>query len=169
MIKTISVSSLILLCTAILEAAVISNLTFLPSTPDLLMLCVLFFSLHNGKIVGETTGFVSGLFLDFLSSAPFGLNCLFRTTLGYLSGLFAKTLNTEGILVPAMLGLIASVYKGLFLLLLSFLYPSKITIYSIFDLSSLFEILMNIVFAPIVFTILKFFRNSIIVSPETRL
>ena len=167
--KSIFVSTIILLCTAIFEAAIVSNLTLLPAAPDFLMLCVLFFSLHNGKLAGEITGFISGLFLDFLSSAPFGLNCLLRTTLGYTTGLFAKSLNTEGVIVPAIQGFIASIYKCLFLLLLSFLYPSKITVYSIFEIETLIEILLNTIFAPIVFSFLKFFRNSVIISPETRL
>lgn len=169
MFKVISVSSIILLSTAIIEASILSNISFLPAIPDLLMLSLIFFALHNGKIVGESTGFISGLFLDFLTSSPFGLNCLLRTSLGYIAGLFSKSLNSEGIVVPAILGFIASIYKALFLLLLSFLYPSKITTYSIFELSSLFELILNVLFTPIVFYFLRFFKNSVILPAEKRI
>ena len=74
MVKAFLTSIFILLCTAILESAILSNMAFLPSIPDLSLSCVLYFSIQNGRLMGETTGFISGLFLDFLSSGPFGLN-----------------------------------------------------------------------------------------------
>ena len=57
MIRSFLSSSLILLCAAVLESAVLSNMTILPAIPDLSLICVLFFALNNGKILGETTGF----------------------------------------------------------------------------------------------------------------
>ena len=84
MLKSFSVSALILLCFSLLETAILSNISVLPAVPDLVLLCVLYFSLINGRMYGESTGFISGLFLDFLSGAPFGFNCVLRTLIGYL-------------------------------------------------------------------------------------
>ena len=69
----------ILLVAALLETALLSNIIFLPAVPDLLLLIVLYLSVYNGSLTGETAGFVSGLMLDFLTAAPLGLNCLLRT------------------------------------------------------------------------------------------
>ena len=74
MLRAFFSSSVILLFVSVFEAAVLSNIVFLPALPDLSLICVLFFSINNGKIIGETTGFVSGLFLDFLSACPIELS-----------------------------------------------------------------------------------------------
>ena len=79
MIRTFITSIIILLTTAVFESAVLSNITFLPAIPDISLICVVFIALHNGKIYGESSGFFSGLFLDFLGACPLGFNCLFRT------------------------------------------------------------------------------------------
>ena len=106
MIKSFSLSVFILLVAALLESAILSNIAILPAIPDLSLICVLYFSLHNGKFIGETTGFVSGLFLDFLSGAPFGLNCLLRTLIGYIGGLFSRTVNSDGFFIAILLGIL---------------------------------------------------------------
>ena len=66
MIKSFLSSVFILLCAAIIQAAILSNMAILPAIPDLSLICILYFSIQNGKLMGETTGFVSGLLLDFL-------------------------------------------------------------------------------------------------------
>src|SRR5574344_2608357 len=115
MIKSFSVSTIIILCAALIESAVLANITVLPAVPDIVLICVLFFSIENGKLLVETTGFVSGLFLDFISASPFGLNCLLRTILGYVGGLFNKTFNTDGFFIPSLLGLCTTISKALLL------------------------------------------------------
>ena len=150
MIRSFFASSLVLLCFSIFESAVLSNITFLPSLPDLSLLCVLYFSINNGKIMGETTGFVSGLFLDFLSACPLGLNCLLRTILGYLTGILKQTLNTEVFFIPMILafaGTVAIVYS-----------------YHVVSFEFFFELAMNIILAPLVFKFLGIFKNSLVVK-----
>ena len=122
MIKSFSLSVFILFVTAMIESAILSNISILPVVPDLSLICLLYFSLHNGKLIGEGTGFVSGLFLDFLSGAPFGLNCLFRTLIGYIAGLFSRTVNSDGFFISLFLGILGTVAKGLILFVLSFLF-----------------------------------------------
>ena len=90
--KSLVIFSILLVCT-LLETALLSNVVFLPVVPDLLLLVVMYISVYNGSLSGETTGFVSGLLLDFLTAAPLGLNCLLRTLLGFFAGLFNNVLN----------------------------------------------------------------------------
>lgn len=167
MIKSFSVSALILLCVSLFQTAILSNISILPSLPDFSMLCVLYFSLHNGRFMGEGTGFVSGLFIDFLSAGPFGVNCLFRTIMGYVGGLFNKTLNTRGFVVPALLGFIATLVKALILFIISLLYPASVLAYNPITWAFLFELACNTFLAPIVFKFLGLFRNSILLNPES--
>ena len=167
MIKSFSVSTLILLCVTLLESAVLANISVLPVVPDLALSCVLYFSIENGKLMGEATGFVSGVFLDFLSACPFGLNCLLRTIIGFIGGIFNKTLNTEGFFIPALLGFCATVLKAILLWIISLLYPSSVVAYNPFTIVFLFELLFNTILTPFVFKFLGLFRKNIILKPET--
>ncbi len=166
MIKSFSITSFILLCFALFESAVLSNILFLPAVPDLLLICVLYVSIQNGRLYGVSSGFVSGLFLDFLSASPFGLNCLLRTIMGYICGLFNKTLNIEGILIPFAIGACATVIKAALLWLIAFLFPSVSAVYHIISISFIAEILMNGILTPVIFSFLSIFKNKIVLAPE---
>ena len=166
MAKSFFISSIILLCTSIIEAAILSNITLLPSIPDLSLICVLFFSLKNGSLIGETTGFISGFFLDCLSACPFGLNSLYRTVLGFIGGIFNKRLNSNGIIIPALLGCIATLVKALFLWSISFLFPHSVIAYNPFSQLFLFELGVNTILTPIIFKFLSLFSNYILLKPE---
>ena len=76
MIKSFLISAFILLCSIVLESSILSNISFFYVVPDFALICLLYFSLLNGKTFGELNGFASGLFLDFITGIPFGFNCL---------------------------------------------------------------------------------------------
>ena len=99
MIRSFLSAVIVLLCFALFESAILSNILILPAVPDLLLIVVLYLSMRNGKGFGEASGAVSGVFLDFLSSSPFGLNCLIRVIIGYCTGFFSRTLNANGFFI----------------------------------------------------------------------
>lgn len=166
MIKTFSATALLLFVVSIIESMLLSSFTFLPAIPDISLLCVLYLSLHNGRIFGETSGFVSGLFLDFLSAAPFGFNCLLRTITGYIGGLFTKSINTEGTIIPCLLGFLATILKIIVTGLISILYPASVATYDIFSWNILFELLLNTALCPVVFKFISVFKKTLILNPE---
>ncbi|MBP5175429.1 MAG: rod shape-determining protein MreD [Treponema sp.] len=166
MIKSFSLSVFILLVAALLESAILSNIAILPAIPDLSLICVLYFSLHNGKLIGESTGFVSGLFLDFLSGAPFGLNCLLRTLIGYIGGLFSRTVNSDGFFIAILLGILGTISKGLILFVLSFLFPAGVIRYNLFSWFFLFQLCANAILTPFVFKFLSIFNKTLILQVE---
>ena len=166
MIFAYLLSTFILLVSSLIQAAILSNMTFLPAVPDLCLICVLYFSLHNGKLFGETNGFVSGLFLDFLSAGPLGLNCLMRTIIGYIGGLFSKTINTEGFFIPVLLGACATILKMFITWILSILFPNSIIAYNPFTVLFVFEIAINSLLSPIIFKILGLFSKTLVLKPE---
>ena len=100
MVKSILFSTFILFCATIIEASILSNISFLLVVPDLVLICTIYFSLLNGKTIGETTGFISGLFLDFITGMPLGFNCLYRTVICYVTGIFSSTVIITGIFIP---------------------------------------------------------------------
>ncbi len=165
MAKSILLSSFIMLCAAILESSILSNISFLYVVPDLVLICSLYFSMLNGKVVGETTGFISGLILDFITGIPFGFNCLYRTIIGYVYGIFSKTIIISGIIMPMLSVGIGTIAKTLMVHLIAILFPNvHIYLPGIISYDFLFEFIENIILSPFVFGFLGFFRKSLTVA-----
>lgn len=165
--KSIILSTFILLCSVIIESSILSNIYFLQVVPDLLLICSVYFSLLNGKIYGETTGFISGIFLDFISGVPFGFNCLFRTIIGYISGLFSNTIIISGIFIPMISIGIATIIKNFLIILISVFYPTiVIHVTNFISYKFLFELVENIILAPFIFKLLSFFNKTLSIVDE---
>ena len=158
-------SILIILCTVLVEFAILSNITILPAVPDIILLVLLYFSVLNGKVFGESMGFFSGMFIDFLSGAPFGFNCLFRTVIGYIAGFLNQNINYTGFIIPALIGLLGTITKA-FLIWLTSLFYTKIIPYDIISTSFIFELIINTLLSPVIFKFLSHFNKIICVSKE---
>ncbi|MBQ9205095.1 MAG: rod shape-determining protein MreD [Treponema sp.] len=166
MVKSFSVSALLLLCFVVFETAILSNMLFLPAIPDFLLIVTLYLSVHNGRLFGVSAGFVSGLFLDFLSVSPFGLHSLLRTIIGYSFGIFSKTLNMNGVFLPILIGFSATLFKILLVFVISVFFPDSVVPYQIFSIQFLFEIAANSILTPLVFKFLDIFSGIIRLDPE---
>ena len=162
MAKSLLLSSFILLCSAIIESSILSNISFLYVVPDLVLICSIYFSLLNGKTVGVSTGFLSGLFLDFITGIPFGFNCIIRTILGYAYGFFSETLIVTGFIMPMFTVGAGTIIKKLLTYIVSILFPN-VNIFnpSIISYAFLFEFVINILLAPAIFKFLGLFRNTL--------
>lgn len=158
-------SILIILCTVLVEFAILSNITILPAVPDIVLLVLLYFSVLNGKVFGESMGFFSGIFIDFLSGAPFGFNCLFRTVIGYIAGFLNQNINYTGFIIPALIGLLGTLTKA-FLIWITSLFYTKIIPYDIISTSFIFELIINTLLSPVIFKFLSHFNKIICVSKE---
>ena len=165
MTKSILVSTFILLCAVIIESSILSNISFIYVVPDLVLICSIYFSMLNGKVAGETTGFISGIFLDFITGIPFGFNCLYRTIIGYVFGIFSKTIIISGVVMPMLSVGIATIAKTLMVHFLDLLFPNvHIYIAGIISYDFLFEFIENVLLAPFIFKFLSFFRKSLAVT-----
>ncbi len=163
MAKSVLVSVLILLVAALFESAILSNISFLPAVPDLVLLCSIYLSLVNGRGYGVSTGFISGLFCDFMSACPFGLNCLLRSILGYFPGFFEGSINFTGFFIPAAFGLVGTLCKALCIWIISLFFTSVQT-YNIISLSFVVELVLNTLLAPLIFKLLHSFIRTISLS-----
>jgi rod shape-determining protein MreD len=161
MIKSIICTVLFCIFASVLQSTLISQIAFFGVVPDL-ALCILVFSSYiNGTMIGQISGFFSGLFLDFLSAAPLGLNCLVRTLIGFLTGIFKGSLFLDIFLLPVILCAIATLIKALIIFLLHLIIGSNVPAYSL--ISSLFwiELGLNCLSAPLLFLILKHIKPLI--------
>lgn len=164
MIKSFLFFVLIVFMFVIFETAVLSNLLFLPAVPDFLLICVLYVSLNNGKMYGCSSGFISGFFLDFLSISPFGLNCLLRTIIGYIAGCFNKTLNINGVFLPAFIGFCGTIIKSFILWIISIFFQNSVNSYGIFTVSFGFELIANSLLTPVIFKFLSIFDQMLLLD-----
>ncbi len=167
MIRAFFTALAILLCFALFESSILSNIQLLPAVPDFLLICSLYFSLNNGRTFGAVGGFCSGIFLDFLTAAPFGMHSLVRTIIGYSGGWFLKILNLEGVFIPALLGFSATVLKAFLLWLVSLFFPVSVAHYDILSVVFLCELAMNTIISPILFRFLRIFDGSLLFGQES--
>ncbi len=164
MLKSLLVFILVAFVAVVFETAILSNLLFLPAIPDFLLICVLYVSLYNGSLYGTAAGFISGLFLDFMSVSAFGLNCLLRTVVGYAAGRLNKTLNINGFLLPALAGFCATLLKAVLIWIISIFFPGSVLAYNLISVEFAFEILANAVFTPVVFKLLGIFSSMLLLE-----
>lgn len=164
MIKSFTLSTIIVLCAATAETALLANIVSLPAVPDFVLLCTLYFSLLNGKTYGEAAGFISGLTLDFMTGAPFGFNCIFRTIIGYAAGFFSNALNFKGIFIPALLGACATVSKFLLTYVISLFFPAITLPGGFLTIPFLFELTANAALSPFVFKLLSAFESTLLLT-----
>ncbi|GMO47310.1 MAG: hypothetical protein Pg6C_09510 [Treponemataceae bacterium] len=166
MIKLILASIVLFVSLLLVETAILANIAYLPTVPDIMLIAVMYLAFKNGTLAGETAGFFSGLLLDFVSGGPFGLNCLVRTIVGYVCGLCARTLNSGGIFIPALLGLCVTLFKIMLTNMVSFFYPQgQILSFHLFSIHAASELTLNTVIAPVLF---KFFSLFGIFSGKQR-
>ncbi len=160
MTRSILLSAFILLCVTIIESSILSNISVLYVVPDIVLICSIYFSLLNGKTVGVTNGFISGMFLDFVTGVPFGFNCVYRTIMGYIYGLFSNTIIISGIMVPMLCVGIGTLAKSLLVHMIALFFPNvNVYVTGIISYQLLFEFIENVILAPFIFKFLGFFRK----------
>lgn len=166
MIRSFLSAVIVLLCFSLFESAILSNVLILPSVPDFLLIVVLYLAMRNGKGFGEASGIVSGVFLDFLSSSPFGLNCLIRVVIGYCTGFFSRTLNANGFFIPVLLGFVMTLIKYFLMWFTALFYPSIVIPYDPSSMAFYFELAANSLLSPIIFKFLDLFSYMLLTESE---
>ena len=155
----------VILCSAagILQSALLSRIAIYQAVPDL-ALCILVFAAYvNGSMTGQISGFFSGLLLDFMSSAPLGLNCFVRTLVGALAGIKKGAFFLDIFFLPMILCGLATLIKAAAFFLLHLIFPGTIPAYPLAAPVLWVELGMNCLSAPLLFLILKHIK---LLKPE---
>lgn len=161
MIKPYLSAFLIIFGTAIVESSILSNFYFLPVVPDLILVYSVYMGLYNGKTFGQVTGFFSGLILDFLTGVPFGFNTLFRTIIGYISGIFQKRVIIGKVVIPMFSVAAATILKTFFVWLITLFFPITVKTISFFSMNFIFEFIANTILAPFLFRFISYFNSAL--------
>ena len=158
MIRTIIWTVVFSIAAAILQSTLIGMLPFLKVIPDLALCIVVFSAYVNGTMTGQVSGFISGLLIDFLSAAPLGMNCLVRTLIGALAGIFKGAFFLDIFLMPVLLCAIATLFKALIIFVLHLIMGPLVPSYSLTSSLLWIELGFNCALAPLLFLALKHFR-----------
>ena len=157
----------VILCTVatILESTLLVKIAIFKGVVPDLALCILVYSAFvNGTMTGQVSGFFSGLARDFLSGAPLGLNCLVRTLIGALAGIFKGAFFLDFFLIPVILCTLATIAKALIYFVLSLIIVT-VPVYSLTSPIFWIEAGLNAISSPLLFLLLKKFKY---ISPGRR-
>lgn len=84
------------------------------STPDLLLICVVFFGLFLGSNAGLESGIVAGILRDMLSLDYFGINTLILALTGFLAGVISANFSKESRLAQFLLVFFFTIFSMTF-------------------------------------------------------
>ena len=156
MIKNIIWALVFILAAALLQSTVLSRLIiYIQAIPDLTLGILIYIAYVNGTMTGQVSGFFSGLLLDFLSAAPLGLNCLVRTLIGALAGLFRGAFFLDVFFLPFILCSLATLLKAAIYFILNLLLGPAVPVYSLVTPLFWVELGLNSLSAPLLFGLLK--------------
>lgn len=155
MIRTIIWTVLFSAVAGILQSTVLSKIAVYGAVPDLALCIVIFSAYVNGTMTGQVSGFFSGLLLDFMSSAPLGLNCLIRTLTGAVTGLFKGAFFLDVFFLPVILCALGTVFKAALLFILHLILGAAAPSYTLFQPLFWVELGLNSLIAPLLFLLLK--------------
>lgn len=107
---------------ALLQSTVVARIQILGVSPDLVLLFIVGWVLYRGVGEGIVVALVSGLILDALSGAPFGLRLVSLAVASGIVGLGELNVFRSAWFLPYVTVAVATlIYQGLFLLLASLL------------------------------------------------
>jgi rod shape-determining protein MreD len=158
MIKTTAWTVIFSLAAGILQSTILPHIALYRAVPDLALGIVVYSAYVNGTMTGQVSGFFSGLFLDFLSSAPLGMNCLIRTLIGALAGAIKGTFFLDMVFLPVILCALATVAKAVILFVLHLVLAAAVPAYSLAAPVFWAELALNCLCAPLLFGLLRRFK-----------
>ena len=159
MIKTILWGTGFSVAAGLIQSTLLSHLTFFRTIPDLALYILVYFSYLSGSMSGQAVGFASGIALDFLSSAPLGLNALVRTTVGAVVGRFKGNFFLDVAVLPILLCAGGTLLKAALLWLVSMIFAGATPYYTLADSTLWIELAYGAVLAPGLFAFLGLFKG----------
>jgi len=156
-IPYIITGALILISLVIQSHTSLDVIRIFGAKPDLVFIIVVYIGYSFGPIVGQVTGFVSGLFHDAISNSPYGFLAFPKLAIGFIAGLIGRAVLKNNVPTIMILVLVATLVKGVITLLLSYIFAQGM-ISAIIDVI-IPESLYNALLAPPLFFLLdKIFR-----------
>lgn len=122
MIQVLKVA-LLVFASVVLQVALVARISVFGSRFDLPLALVVSTGLLKGSLYGELFGFISGLFCDFFSGGPLGIQSFSKAVIGYSSGLLKNRFYSDSIITQSLSGFIGTLgVKFIILIYFALLY-----------------------------------------------
>jgi rod shape-determining protein MreD len=154
MIRTIVLSSLLLVLCNFIQSTWFGSIAILGVVPDLALIVLVWLSYENGIAEGPISGFLSGLAEDFISASPLGFHAFVKTATATAAALLHGTFFIDRLFLPIVLGIASTIFKALVTGLLSLLFGGAVHAYNFLDRMIWIEAAYNGIIAPLVFLLL---------------
>ncbi len=154
MVRRWFVSFGIVVLMIILQSTWLDYIAIRSVVPDLTLLVIVYIAFKSPGLQGQSVGFAAGLLQDGISAGPLGLNAFIKVAVAWLANLLSGKFYIDKLLMPALFGLVATIVKALYLMLLSGFFPGRILSYDLFGSVLWIEAGDNAVAAPVLFLLL---------------
>ena len=123
--------------------------------PDFALIVVAFCGARRGMQDGQILGFFNGLAEDFMTASFPGFNALIKTIIGFLSGTIKNKMLFDPVIFPILFIFFVTLIKGILAAVIAYLFFPEGYFPAVFSSSFLMEIVLNSLFAPLIYLILK--------------
>ena len=124
--------------------------SFAWTTPDFLLVLVVFNAMFRGTLRGGTAGFLIGLAEDLFVGRFIGLNALSKCVVGALAGSLSKSVFRENLWVPVINVFVGSLINLFLVFVFGYLAGARWHFASIMYMG-FFEVLFNVCLVPFVY------------------
>ncbi|MEI8092912.1 MAG: rod shape-determining protein MreD [Spirochaetales bacterium] len=145
---------LLLLQTTLMNLVVVAGVK-----PDILLIVFVVLASQNGGLVSQLVGFVLGLAIDIVTTAPLGYNAFQFALAGYLFGLGRGKVYYDPFIVPALMAVLATVYSSICGYLVSQVFQLGFPFQMYFQIGFVVQLLVNLVAAPVTFFLFNFLKQ----------
>lgn len=160
------ISGAVVITAVLLQSTIFRYLAFWGIKPDLTLICIVWFSVNQGRNSGQILGFLSGIVQDSLSIAPLGFHSLIKTLLGYLLGHIHGLISLDRILFPVIFVAVSTTFKQVMSLAVDKLFNANMNIEGIFTTSFFIELGYNILLTPVIFLLLSLLNKKVLAKRE---
>jgi rod shape-determining protein MreD len=168
-IKAGIIGTVLIAFALILQSTLLRLIAIYDVIPDLSLIILIFLASRQGSMVGEVSGFATGLIEDFISlPMPIGFHALLKACIGFFFGFIEGGMIVDQFFMPILLILIATVLKVFLSWILTVVFPIGVMQFFLTDYRFYIELVYNAVFTPVLFRLLNLIPSFKIVEKEKR-
>jgi rod shape-determining protein MreD len=160
MIRTILWALGILTILLVLQTTVLSYFVLFGVKADLLLIVFVILATQNGSFASQIVGFVFGLAVDTVTTAPLGYHAFLFSLAGYLFGLGSGKVYFDPVVMPVLLGLLATAFELLGGFLLNAVFRLGQPLTAFFHVGALVQLLLNMLLSPVVFWLYGWLKDK---------
>ena len=151
MIRTIVWALGILGTMLLLQTTVLSYFVIFGVKADILLIVFVVLASQNGSFPSQIVGFVLGLVIDTVTTAPLGYHAFLFSLAGYLFGLGSGKVYFDPLIMPMFLGFLATFFELIVGFLLNFVFQLGQPLSAFLHIGILIQLILNLLLSPVVF------------------